>query len=114
MRRTFFCIQAKLGVDGNQEGIPNSMLEAMASGSAGFRHEPRRNSRSDRERRQRCSGSGVRSRSALTCLLDAAQDRHLLARLARAGAQAVAEKFDQCTQVRRLEDLYLGLIERRG
>jgi hypothetical protein len=43
-------------------------------------------------------------------LLDAVQDRQLLLRLARNGAEAVAEEFDQSTQVRRLENLYLHTI----
>ena len=43
-------------------------------------------------------------------LLDAAQDRHLLSRVAREGAAAVAAKFDQRAQVRRLEDFYLELL----
>jgi len=43
-------------------------------------------------------------------LLEAVQDRHLLARLARNGAAAVAEKFDQRNQIHRLEEIYLGMI----
>jgi hypothetical protein len=35
------------------------------------------------------------------------QDRSLLARLAQAGSDAVAKKFEQRSQVRRLEDIYL-------
>jgi len=42
------------------------------------------------------------------------QDRHLLARLARNGANAVAEKFDQRKQIRRLEEIYLGMIGKVG
>src|SRR6266849_596151 len=47
-------------------------------------------------------------------LLEAVQDRHLLARLARNGAAAVAEKFDQRNQIHRLEEIYLGMIGRVG
>jgi glycosyltransferase involved in cell wall biosynthesis len=43
-------------------------------------------------------------------LLDAARDRDFLARLARAGAEAVQQDFDQQRQVRRLEDIYLETI----
>ena len=43
-------------------------------------------------------------------LLEAAQDRQSLARLARNGAEAVREKFDRCVQVPRLEDIYLKTI----
>jgi glycosyltransferase involved in cell wall biosynthesis len=47
-------------------------------------------------------------------LLEAVQDRHLLVRLARNGANVVAEKFDQRKQIRRLEEIYLGMIGRVG
>jgi glycosyltransferase involved in cell wall biosynthesis len=47
-------------------------------------------------------------------LLEAVQDRHLLARLARSGAKVVAQKFDQRNQIRRLEEIYLGMIGRSG
>jgi glycosyltransferase involved in cell wall biosynthesis len=40
-------------------------------------------------------------------LLEAVQDRHLLSRLARNGANVVRDKFDQRKQVRHLETLYL-------
>jgi len=44
-------------------------------------------------------------------LLDAAQDQHLLSRLARSGAKAVAEKFDQRVQIQKLEEIYLKTID---
>ncbi len=105
-----FLHPSETGRDGNQEGVPNSMLEAMASGLPVFatQHggipeaiEP--------------SVSGVlvpeRDHEALArALLDASQDRHLLSRLAREGAAAVAARFDQRAQVRRLEDFYLDTI----
>jgi len=47
-------------------------------------------------------------------LLEAVQDRRLLARLARNGADVVAEKFDQQKQICRLEEIYLGMIGRVG
>jgi glycosyltransferase involved in cell wall biosynthesis len=51
---------------------------------------------------------GERDHVALArALLDAAQDRQSLTQIARRGAQAVTEKFDQRSQVQRLEDVYL-------
>ena len=47
-------------------------------------------------------------------LLKAVQDRDLLARLARNGANAVAQKFDQQNQIRRLEEIYLRMIGKVG
>jgi len=40
-------------------------------------------------------------------LLEAAHDPHFLPCIGRAGADAVAEKFDLRVQVRKLEDIYL-------
>jgi glycosyltransferase involved in cell wall biosynthesis len=43
-------------------------------------------------------------------LLDAGQNPDLLKRLARNGANVVAEKFDQRKQIQRLEEIYLRTI----
>jgi colanic acid/amylovoran biosynthesis glycosyltransferase len=116
-RSHIFLHPSETGADGNQEGVPNSMLEAMASGLPVFA-----TNHGGIPEAVENGVSGVlvpeHDHEALArALLDAAlagasssgggQDRHLLARSARAGADAVAAKFDQRTQVRRLEDLYL-------
>jgi colanic acid/amylovoran biosynthesis glycosyltransferase len=102
-----FLHPSETGRDGNQEGVPNSMLEAMASGLPVFatHHggipEAIENGISGVLVAERDYGALARA------LLDAVQDRHLLWQLARIGSQAVGEKFDQRTQVGRLEDVYL-------
>lgn len=96
--------------DGNQEGVPNSMLEAMASGLPVF---ATRHGGIPEAIENGISGVLVaeRDHSALArALLDAVQDQHLIAQLGRVGSQSVAEKFDQRTQVRKLEDVYLKLL----
>jgi glycosyltransferase involved in cell wall biosynthesis len=109
-----FLHPSETGSDGNQEGIPNSMLEAMATGLPVFA--------TDHGGIPEAIENGVsgilvpeRDYEALShALLEGVKDRHRLARLARNGANVVAEKFDQQKQVRRLEEIYLGMIGRGG
>ena len=109
-----FLHPSETGSDGNQEGIPNAMLEAMATGLPVFA--------TDHGGIPEAIESGVsgilvpeRDYEALSqALLKAVQDRDLLARLARNGANAVAQKFDQQNQIRRLEEIYLGMVGKVG
>jgi colanic acid/amylovoran biosynthesis glycosyltransferase len=105
-----FLHPSETGRDGNQEGVPNSMLEAMATGLPVF---ATRHGGIPEAIEHGVSGVLVPERddeALARALLDAAQDRDFLARLARAGAEAVQQNFDQQRQVRRLEDIYLETI----
>jgi len=102
-----FIHPSQTGADGNQEGVPNSMLEAMATGLPAFatKHGGIPEAIEDR-----VSGVLVNERdhdALASALIDIVQDRQLLAGMARAGSDSVRQKFDQRTQVRTLEDVYL-------
>jgi colanic acid/amylovoran biosynthesis glycosyltransferase len=109
-----FLHPSETGSDGNQEGIPNSMLEAMATGLPVFA--------TDHGGIPEAIENGVsgilvpeRDHEALSeALLKSVKDPDLLARLARNGANAVEQKFEQKNQSRRLEEIYLGMIGKVG
>ncbi|MEO8439589.1 MAG: glycosyltransferase [Spartobacteria bacterium] len=110
-RAHIFLHPSKLGRDGNQEGVPNAMLEAMASGLPVFatRHGGIPEAIDD-------GTSGVLvSEGDAPALADALRDWTArpadLGRLAEEGARAVASKFEQAAQARRLEDLYVEALK---
>jgi glycosyltransferase involved in cell wall biosynthesis len=96
-RSHIFLHPSEQGTDGNQEGVPNSMLEAMASGiPEAIEHGK--------------SGILVREgdHDALAlALLDAAAHPEQLTPIARNGADAVRQEFEQTAQTRKLEEYYL-------
>jgi glycosyltransferase involved in cell wall biosynthesis len=105
-----FLHPSEMGTDGNQEGVPNSMLEAMATGLPVFA-----SNHGGIPEAIENGVSGVlvpeRDHEALAeKLLKAAADPGSLGRMARAGAGRVAREFDQAKQVRRLEEIYLETI----
>ena len=105
-----FLHPSETGRDGNQEGVPNSMLEAMATGLPVFA-----SNHGGIPEAIENGVSGVlvteEDHEALAhALLQAAQDRLRLMQLARSGAATVAQKFERHAQACRLEQLYLGLL----
>jgi glycosyltransferase involved in cell wall biosynthesis len=109
-----FLHPSQTGRDGNQEGVPNSMLEAMASGLPVFATE-----HGGIPEAVENGASGVlvpeRDHEGLArALLNATRDPGVLSRLARSGAQIVRKEFDLAIQARRLEEIYLRTISTGG
>jgi colanic acid/amylovoran biosynthesis glycosyltransferase len=109
-RSHIFLHPSQTGRDGNQEGIPNSILEAMATGLPVFATE---HGGIPEAIEHGVSGVLVPERdefALVETLLDAVQDLGFLSRIAQRGAEAVRKNFDLSTQAQRLEEIYLRMI----
>jgi colanic acid/amylovoran biosynthesis glycosyltransferase len=109
-RSHIFMHPSQTGLDGNQEGIPNSMLEAMATGLPVF---ATRHGGIPEAVESGVSGVLVpeRDHEALAqALLVAAKDPGVLTRISHSGVEAVRQKFDLGRQAQRLEETYFKLL----
>src|SRR5205814_1063743 len=102
-----FLHPSETGSDGNQEGVPNSMLEAMATGLPVF---ATRHAGIPEAIEHGVSGVLVAEGDAdglAGALLELATNPQRLFAMGRAASETVARDFDQREQTRRLEEIYL-------
>ncbi len=106
-----FLHPSETSLDGNQEGVPNSMLEAMATGLPVFATT---HGGIPEAIENRVSGVLVPERDSDALareLIAAVSNPEMLSIVARGGADAVREKYEQREQIRRLEDRYFEAMQ---
>jgi colanic acid/amylovoran biosynthesis glycosyltransferase len=102
-----FLHPSERGGDGNQEGVPNSMLEAMASGLPVFATEHGGIPEAIENGRSGILVKEGNDEALALALLERAANPEGLAVIARSGSEAVRQKFQQSAQTKTLEDYYL-------
>jgi colanic acid/amylovoran biosynthesis glycosyltransferase len=108
----FFLHPSEQTPDGNREGIPNSLLEAMATGlpCIATRHGGIPEAVTDLESGILVPDSDLAGLEHW--LVRLAADDRLRDSLGRGAAQTVKERFDLTVQIEKLEAIYLGLCRR--
>ncbi|HZC35420.1 MAG TPA: glycosyltransferase [Chthoniobacterales bacterium] len=106
-----FIHPSEVTTEGNQEGVPNSLLEAMATGlpSVSTHHGGIPEAITDR-----VSGLLVNEAdpdALFDALNELARNTELRNSISEKGAETVEKKFNAAEQIRQLENIYLRVIE---
>ena len=109
-RSHIFLHPSERGADGNQEGVPNSMLEAMASGLVVFATEHGGIPEAIEQGKSGILVQESDDEGLVRALLDAVAHPEQLTGIARSGADSVRQEFEQTAQTRKLEEYYLEAI----
>jgi glycosyltransferase involved in cell wall biosynthesis len=102
-----FLHPSEVSGDGNQEGVPNSMLEAMASGLPVFATEHGGIPEAIENARSGILVKEGDDEALMLAVLERTANPEGLAAIGRHGAEAVREKFQQSVQTKTLEDYYM-------
>jgi colanic acid/amylovoran biosynthesis glycosyltransferase len=109
-RSQIFLHPSQTGHDGNQEGIPNSMLEAMATGLPVLATEHGGIPEAIENGVNGVLVSEGDHVALARMLLNSAEDPGLLLRIGSMGAATVRKRFDLLQQARQLDQTYLRLL----
>lgn len=106
-----FLHPSEVSEDGNQEGVPNSMLEAMASGLPVFATEHGGIPEAIENGRSGILVKEGDGEALARALLERTANPAELAAIARNGAEVVRKRFEQTGQTQQLEDYYLEAMK---
>jgi glycosyltransferase involved in cell wall biosynthesis len=106
-----FLHPSELTDEGNREGVPNSLLEAMATGlpSVATRHGGIPEAITDRVNGLLVDEANPEA--LFRALEELVRDDQLRVSIAEKGAETVAQKFNHAEQITKLEDIYLRVIK---